>query len=280
MPTRRRSHPKPRVKSERPCSRKAWERRKSLELGNLSSEPRGFQSRLAEPGQPPEASLARGGTTLTAKRPQPGPRPWGRAPKTKVARSLRRGQGRGPRRSRFPWSHRTRPVLPGSESTGNDPQGSPGTWETPSSPPQSPAREPNHQLPGAPGGASATEGSKHPTQRWYRQAKATKRGERGGGESESLIVSLKRGDRPSWAPWREGEISLWARRQATRESIGPHQRVTVRVSKPTEGRYHSVTSRVWEIRKHGSVGARGEQSPWTTRPFGSPAFVAKLPSTS
>ena len=92
------------------------------------------------------------------------------------------------------------------------------------------------------------------------------------GESKSLIVSLKRGDRPSWAPWREGEISLWARRQATRESIGPHQRVTVRVSKPTEGRYPSVTSRVREIRKHGSVGARGEQSPWASRPFGFPRF--------
>ena len=195
------------------------------------------------------------------------PEAVGRAPKTQVAGSLRCGQKRGPRRPRYIWSHRTRSVLPGLESTGNDHLGSPGIWETPSSPPQSPAREPNHQLPGAPGGASATEGSKHPTQRRYRQAKATKRGERGGGESESLIVSLKRGNRPSWTLWREGETTLWARHLETCEGIGPPQRVTVRVSKPPEGRYPSVTSRVREIRQQGSVGARGEQSPSATRPF-------------
>ena len=33
-----------------------------------------------------------------------------------------------------------------------------------------------------------------------------------------------------------------------------------------EGRDHDVTSRMREIRTSGSVGARGEQSPWATRP--------------
>ena len=32
------------------------------------------------------------------------------------------------------WSHRTRLVLPGSKSTDNDHQGSPGTWEIPTFP--------------------------------------------------------------------------------------------------------------------------------------------------
>ena len=59
------------------------------------------------------------------------------------------------------WSHKARPVLPGSESTGNDHQGSPGTWETQPSPPQFPAREPEQQLPDARGYASLTDGNKH-----------------------------------------------------------------------------------------------------------------------
>ncbi len=103
--------------------------------------PAGSQSRLAELGQQPEASLAWGGATLTAKRRQPGQRPCDRAPKTKIARSLRCGHKRGPCRSRYTWSHRARSVLPGSESTGNRHEGSPGTWETPSSPPSFPDRE-------------------------------------------------------------------------------------------------------------------------------------------
>jgi hypothetical protein len=110
------------------ASGQAWEGRKSFELGNLSLEPCGcHQSRLAEPGQQPEASLARGRATCPAKRRQRGQRPCDRAPKTKDARSLRRGHRRGPRRSRYTWSRRTRPVRPGSESTDNDHQGSPGT---------------------------------------------------------------------------------------------------------------------------------------------------------
>ena len=56
--------------------RKARERRKRLELRNLSSQPCGLnESRPAELGQQPEASLAWGGVTLTAKRRQRVPMP-------------------------------------------------------------------------------------------------------------------------------------------------------------------------------------------------------------
>ena len=102
-------------------------------------------------------------------------------------------------------SRRTRSVLPGSESTGNDQEGSPGTWETPSFPPQFPAREPEYQLPGAPGRASAADGSKPSTHRWYRQAKATKRGEMDGGESERPVVPSKPGNHSEGTRWREGD---------------------------------------------------------------------------
>ena len=44
--------------------------------------------------------------------------------------------------------------------------------------------------------ASRAAGDERGTQRWYRQAKETKRGEKGGGESERLIVPLSRGNRP------------------------------------------------------------------------------------
>jgi hypothetical protein len=54
-------------------------------------------------------------------------------------------------------------------------------------------------------------GDKQGTERWYRQAKATKCGETGGRESERPIVSPKRGNRPSWTPWREGDAASWDR---------------------------------------------------------------------
>jgi hypothetical protein len=87
-------------------------------------------------------------------------------------------------------------------------------------------------------------GDEQGTQRWYRQAKATKCGEMGGRESERLVVSPKRGNRPSWTPWREGDAAFWARRWEPYEGTGPHQYVTIKASKPTEGRSHDVTSRM------------------------------------
>ena len=46
------------------------------------------------------------------------------------------------------------------------------------------------------GSASGAGGDEPRTQRWYRQAKETKRGEMGGRESQHLIVPLKRGNQP------------------------------------------------------------------------------------
>jgi hypothetical protein len=121
------------------------------------------------------------------------------------------------------------------------------------------------------GPASGAAGDEPGTQRWYRQAKATKCGERCGRESERLVVSLKRGNRPSWTPWREGDAASWARRLEPCEDIEPHEHVTVRASKPTEGRYHDVTSQMREIRTSGSVGAlgsnpQGDPAPRSDRP--------------
>src|SRR5438874_3877332 len=45
--------------------------------------------------------------------------------------------------------------------------------------------------------------------RWYRQAKATKRGERGGRESQRLIVPLSRGNRTE-GPWGGKETTSHA----------------------------------------------------------------------
>jgi hypothetical protein len=89
---------------------------------------------------------------------------------------------------------------------GDDHQGSPGTWEAPSSPPQFPAREPEDQLPGAPGRASPAEGSKVAMHRWYRQAKATKRGETDGGESERPVVPWKPGNHAEGTRRRGGGV--------------------------------------------------------------------------
>ena len=54
----------------------------------------------------------------------------------------------------------------------------------------------NRPTPRPPVGTSTAEGSETRAQRWYRQAKATKRGETDGRESERPIVPMKRGNRP------------------------------------------------------------------------------------
>ena len=59
------------------------------------------------------------------------------------------------------WSHRTRLVLPGSESTDDDHQGSPGTWEAPTSPSKYPDRETGHQTPRPPVGRPRPRGANH-----------------------------------------------------------------------------------------------------------------------
>ena len=65
-------------------------------------------------------------------------------------------------------------------------------------------------------------------QRWYRQAKETKRGEMDGKESQCPIVVLKRGNGPSRTPWSEGGAALWTGGRNHAEDTEPHQRVTAK----------------------------------------------------
>src|SRR5208282_199574 len=55
------------------------------------------------------------------------------------------------------------------------------------------------------GSASGAGGDEQRTQRWYRQAKETKRGEMGGRESQRLIVPSSQGNHPEGTLGREGD---------------------------------------------------------------------------
>src|SRR5208282_6138000 len=59
------------------------------------------------------------------------------------------------------------------------------------------------------GSASGAGGDEPRTQRWYRQAKETKRGEMGGRESQHLIVPLKRGNQPEEPRQGNFEVALF-----------------------------------------------------------------------
>ena len=72
----------------------------------------------------------------------------------------------------------------------------PGTWETLSFPSSKAAGDTAYQLQIDPRLRVRGRGDEPRTQRWYRQAKETKRGEMGGRESQHLIVPLKRGNQP------------------------------------------------------------------------------------
>src|SRR5271165_665296 len=91
-------------------------------------------------------------------------------------------------------------VPPGSENMANDHEGSPGTWETLPSPSKG---RPETRLTNSRwihGSASGAGGDEQRTQRWYRQAKETKRGERDVRESQRLRVPSARGTIPK-GPW-------------------------------------------------------------------------------
>jgi hypothetical protein len=62
--------------------------------------------------------------------------------------------------------------------------------------------------PRCPGRALPADGSKQATQRWYRQAKATKRGETDGGESERPVLPWKLGNHSKGTQRREGGAVL------------------------------------------------------------------------
>ena len=72
----------------------------------------------------------------------------------------------------------------------------PGTWETLSFPSSKAAGDTAYQLQIDPRLRVRGRGDEQRTQRWYRQAKETKRGEMGGRESQHLIVPWKRGNQP------------------------------------------------------------------------------------
>ena len=84
----------------------------------------------------------------------------------------------------------------------------PGTWETLSSSIEHRRLEippTNSRL--IHGSASGAGGDEQRTQRWYRQAKETKRGEMGGRESQRLIVPSSQGNHPEGTLGREGDAS-------------------------------------------------------------------------
>ncbi len=87
-------------------------------------------------------------------------------------------------------------VPPGSENMANDHEGSPGTWETLPSPSKC---RPETRLTNSRwshGPVSWAVGDERGTQRWYRQAKETKCGERDVRESQRLRVPSSRGNHP------------------------------------------------------------------------------------
>ena len=85
----------------------------------------------------------------------------------------------------------------------------PGTWETLSFPSSKAAGDTAYQLQIDPRLRVRGRGDEQRTQRWYRQAKETKRGEMGGRESQHLIVPWKRGNQPE-GPRRGSAAKLTA----------------------------------------------------------------------
>ena len=72
----------------------------------------------------------------------------------------------------------------------------PGTWETLPLPSSQAAGDTAYQLQIDPRLRAGAGGDEQRTQRWYRPAKETKRGEMGGRELQHLRVLLKRGNQP------------------------------------------------------------------------------------
>ena len=120
------------------------------------------------------------------------------------------------------------------------------------------------------GPASRAVGDEQGTHGWYRRAKGTKRGEKGGRESEHLVVSSKRGNRPSWTPWREGDAALWTSSRNHAEGIEPPS-VSPQSGWVVRGTANPQRDEPYARKcTYGSVGALGEQSPRATRPVWRP----------
>ena len=182
------------------------EKEDRLKRETFHRNPAGNQSRPAEPGQQPEASLA----WWTGDRPL-------RSVDSEIKRcvieprnflvvSLRLGQSRGPRQAlATPGPVR----VPGHTGVG-------GTWRMITGVPRELGRPCRlHRNAGREtrltnsrmirGPASEADGDERGTKRWYRQAKETKCGETGGRESERLIVPSKPGEPSRGTLGREGD---------------------------------------------------------------------------
>src|SRR5262249_2101700 len=103
----------------------------------------------------------------------------------------------------------------------NGHEGSPGTWEALPSPSRSRLETRLTNSRSIRGSVSWADGDEQGAQRWYRQAKAPKRGERDVRESQHLIVVRKRGNGPSRTPWSEGGAMLWTGSRNHAEGIEP-----------------------------------------------------------
>ena len=141
----------------------------------------------------------------------------------------------------------------------------PGTWETLSFPSSKAAGDTAYQLPIDPRLRVRGRGDEQRTQRWYRQAKETKRGEMGGRESQHLIVPLKRGNQPE-GPRRGKEVP-------SHEPLKGNMPGTLRPEpcpRNDDGwrgsRIHEMRNRVRVMCKPGSVGGLGGRPPRSTQP--------------
>jgi hypothetical protein len=88
-------------------------------------------------------------------------------------------------------------VTPGSENRANDHEGSPGNLgdlAVSTIKHRKERRKTNSRMIHGP--ASRAAGDEQGTRGWYRQAKETKRGEKGGKESQRLIVPVSQGNHP------------------------------------------------------------------------------------
>ena len=141
---------------------KPVERGMSLELRNLSLEPCGYPipPGRAGPAARSESCVVAGRPTLRSVDSQVKGRVIEpRKLKTPGAFVVDIGGGRVRRADT--WTHRACLVLPGSKSTGNDHQGSPGTWEAPTSPSQIRIGRPEPTTPRPPVGRPRPRGANH-----------------------------------------------------------------------------------------------------------------------
>ncbi len=117
------------------------------------------------------------------------------------------------------------------------------------------------------GSASGAGGDEQRTQRWYRQAKETKRGEMGGRESQRLIVPSKRGNQTE-GPRRGKEMPSHEPLKGNMPGTLRHELCSHNKDGSRGSRIHEMRNRVRVMCKPGSEGGRGGQPPRSTRPNG------------